>query len=1028
LQIDGLESRIVPALDQIFDPEAIVSQYYFATSCAYFNTDQEEAQTFTVGMSGTLSEVDLYLSTFSGSIGDLIVDIRACQGDGRPTSGAGQQLVSVTIPAATVSANVDPFLAIDLTAANLYVSAGEKLAVIAHVAPDVNGDITYYWGGRPDNYYAGGGFTDRVIGNYDWQAVDPIDDIGFKTYVIPAVSLPPIVTLPAGPSTFTENGAATNFATIATVTDADTPIFDTGTLTASLAVNGTVDDRIAIRNQGTGAGQIGVSGNTVSFAGSDIGTFSGGVGTTPLTVNLNNAATIAATQALVQNLTFSNVSDNPSTAIRTLRVVLTDGQGGTSRNVTTTVTVQATDDPPAVSTNAGLTLSRGTTAVITQADLETSDVDNTAGQLIYSVMLTPTHGTILLSGTPTSTFTQADINNGLVAYQHDGTLTTIDSFSFKVSDGTLTTSTTLFAITILSNNAAPTVTTNTGLAVNIGTSATISQSMLETTDPDNTPAQLTYSISSGPTHGALLLSGLPTATFTQADINAGNIQYANNGSASATDSFTFTVSDGQAATTATTFNINVTIANQAPTLMVNAGRAVIRGAATVIRHVDLDTADPDNTSSQLVYTVGSGPAHGTMQLNAVSATTFTQADIDAGRVSYLNDGTAFTSDSFNFTVSDGTATTSPATFELAVDTVPVITLSPLDKSAFAGSPVTLSANATGVPNPKVQWQVKAPGGSFVNVTGATSKSFTFVPTTADNGNQYQAIFSNAVGSDTSSPATLTVTPGLVILSSPKSQTVALGQTATFIAGATGSTKTSVQWQISTDGGVTYANITGATKPTLSVKKISAAQDGALYRAVFHNAAGAAASVAATLSVNYTVTLTGKQAIAVRPGTTMTLAIQAKAVPTAVQWQVSVDLGHTWTDIGGATGDIYSFAAVTGDSGHQFRANVTSAGKTKASAAATLTVLDLPDGTGPDNLTIGAGGTAVFTASPSLPSTKLQWQVSTDGGLTYTNIRGATKGTLTLKKVKALMNGYVFRVVFLNAVGVAQSDSAMLTVT
>jgi len=52
-------------------------------------------------------------------------------------------------------------------------------------------------------------------------------------------------------------------------------------------------DRVTIFNQGPGAGQIGVSGHDVTFGGTVIGTFTGGVGT-PLAVAFNAAATSAA--------------------------------------------------------------------------------------------------------------------------------------------------------------------------------------------------------------------------------------------------------------------------------------------------------------------------------------------------------------------------------------------------------------------------------------------------------------------------------------------------------------------------------------------------------------------------------------------------------------------------------------------------------------------------------------------------------------------------------------------------------------
>jgi hypothetical protein len=80
--------------------------------------------------------------------------------------------------------------------------------------------------------------------------------------------------------------------------------------------------------------------------------------------------------------------------------------------------------------------------------------------------------------------------------------------------------------------------------------------------------------------------------------------------------------------------------------------------------------------------------------------------------------------------------------------------------------------------------------------------------------------------------------------------VTAGQTATFTTAATGSPTPTVQWQVSTDGGVTFSNVSGATSATLSFAT-ALSQNGNRYRAVFTNAAGPATTTAATLTVNAT---------------------------------------------------------------------------------------------------------------------------------------------------------------------------------
>ena len=85
------------------------------------------------------------------------------------------------------------------------------------------------------------------------------------------------------------------------------------------------EDTVSIANQGTGSGQIGFSGGTVTYGGVTIGAATGGHGSA-FTVVFNANATSAAVDALIQNLTYANSSDTP-TASRTLNIRIADGAG-----------------------------------------------------------------------------------------------------------------------------------------------------------------------------------------------------------------------------------------------------------------------------------------------------------------------------------------------------------------------------------------------------------------------------------------------------------------------------------------------------------------------------------------------------------------------------------------------------------------------------------------------------------------------------------------------------------------------------
>ncbi|NBZ87582.1 calcium-binding protein [Stagnihabitans tardus] len=94
----------------------------------------------------------------------------------------------------------------------------------------------------------------------------------------------------------------------------------------NLTVSGLLaEDVVALRNQGNGTGEVGVSGTIVTFGGVAIGSLSGGAGSA-FVVTFNADATTAAVQAVIENLTYATTSDAP-TLHRTLTVNVTNAAG-----------------------------------------------------------------------------------------------------------------------------------------------------------------------------------------------------------------------------------------------------------------------------------------------------------------------------------------------------------------------------------------------------------------------------------------------------------------------------------------------------------------------------------------------------------------------------------------------------------------------------------------------------------------------------------------------------------------------------
>lgn len=216
-----------------------------------------------------------------------------------------------------------------------------------------------------------------------------------------------------------------------------------------------------------------------------------------------------------------------------------------------------------------------------------------------------------------------------------------------------------FTITITHQNAAPVISQNITSTLAEGGTDTISSGELAVTDADNTAAQVVYNVTQGPANGSLQLTtslGTPVSTFTQDDINNNRLVFVHDSSESTTDKFTFTVTDGTDTVAATEFNFTITAVNDVPTSSKNVALDASNGTTTKLDNASLEYSDPDNTTTQLVYTVTDVPVNGDLELSStpnVAITTFTQAQLDSGLIVYRHDGTATTTDSFQFTLTDG---------------------------------------------------------------------------------------------------------------------------------------------------------------------------------------------------------------------------------------------------------------------------------------------------------------------------------------------------------------------------------------
>jgi hypothetical protein len=155
----------------------------------------------------------------------------------------------------------------------------------------------------------------------------------------------------------------------------------------------------------------------------------------------------------------------------------------------------------------------------------------------------------------------------------------------------------------------------------------------------------------------------------------------------------------------------------------------------------------------------------------------------------------------------------------------------------------------------------------------------------------------------------------------------------------------------------------------------------------------------------------------------------------VQWKRSTNGGATWEPVAASIlPEVLTVPnATAADNGNEYQAVFEGEGVPIPSRVARLTV-NVPPAltTQPANQALTAGETATFTAAASgRPTPTTQWQVSTNGGATFTNDTtdsGNATGRLTVAGTSVAENGYKYRSVFRNTAGSAVSVPATLTVS
>ncbi|XP_041088546.1 FRAS1-related extracellular matrix protein 2-like [Polyodon spathula] len=326
----------------------------------------------------------------------------------------------------------------------------------------------------------------------------------------------------------------------------------------------------------------------------------------------------------------------------------------------------------------GVSLKEGGRVTLTTDLLSTSDLNSPDENLEFTITRAPVRGHLECTdtpGVPISSFTQLQLAGNKVYYIHTSDdEVKMDSFEFEVTDGYNPVFRT-FRVSITDvDNKKPVLTVH-DLVVTEGENKLITPFELTVEDRDTPDHFLKLTITQVPVHGRLLYNSTrPVTSFTKQDLNENLISYKHDGTESAEDSFSFTVTDG----THTDFYVFpdtifetrkpqmmkisiISVDNGVPQIIVNKGAPTLRILTTghlgfMITSKALKAEDKDSTQISLKFKITVGPEHGyliNMGKGNDSITEFSQADIDDMKICFvLREGDNATSDIFYFTIED----------------------------------------------------------------------------------------------------------------------------------------------------------------------------------------------------------------------------------------------------------------------------------------------------------------------------------------------------------------------------------------
>ena len=439
-----------------------------------------------------------------------------------------------------------------------------------------------------------------------------------------------------------------------------------------------------------------------------------------LTLSTATPQPLADFQAVLRTVTYRNTDLDMDATPRAVQFVANDGT--TAGNVaTTTVTVVSVDAPPvAVADAATVAEDSGANAIAVLAN----DTDADGGPISITSVTQPANGAVVIIGGGTGLTYQPNAN-----YCNTPPGTTLDTFTYTLTPGG---STATVTVTVNCTDDSP-VAVADAATVAEDAAATAVTVLANDTDADAGPIAIGSVTQAA--NGAVVITGGGTGlTY------APNPNYCNTPPGTTLDTFTYTLTPGSSSTTVT---MTVTCVDDNPVAVADAATVAEDSGATAVGVLANDTDVDAGTISIASVTQ---PANGAVVITGGGTGLTYQPNPN-----YCNTPPGTTLDTFTYTLTPGSSSTTVTMTVTCVDDAPVAVADAATVLEDSGaSAIGVLANDTDIDGgTKLVSLVTQPANGAVVITGGGT-GLTYAP---------NANYCNNPPGSTLDTFTYTLTPG-----------------------------------------------------------------------------------------------------------------------------------------------------------------------------------------------------------------------------------------------------------------------------